>query len=158
QGARIGVSADSLVVTPRDGDGPPTKHPIRNVESVLIHGFAQVSTQAIRKCAEHEIGVHWLSTTGGHTASLVATTGPAQRRIRQYQALTSEATCLRLAKSLAQAKVEGQYKYLLRATRGDDDTRQVTQADLDAIQQELRAIGRAADRDAVRGHEGAAAV
>jgi CRISPR-associated protein Cas1 len=158
QGARVGVSKDSLVVTPREGDGEPSKHPIRNVESVLLHGFAQVSTQAIRKCAEHEIGIHWLTTTGSHTASLVTRAGPVQRRIRQYQALTGEATCLRLAKALAQAKVEGQYKYLLRATRGDDDTRQMTQADLDAIQQELRAIGRAADRDAVRGHEGAAAV
>ena len=29
QGARIGVSADSLVVTPREGDGPASKHPIR---------------------------------------------------------------------------------------------------------------------------------
>lgn len=157
QGARIGVSADSLVVTPREGDGPPTRHPIRNVETVLVHGFAQISTQAIRKCAEREVGVHWLTVTGSHVGSLVATAGPVQRRVRQYKALTDEGTCLRLAKALVAAKVEGQYKYLLRATRGDDDTRQLTQADLDAIQQELRSVGRAADRDAVRGHEGAAA-
>lgn len=157
QGARIGVSADSLVVTPREGDGEPTKHPIRNIETVLVHGFAQISTQAIRKCAEREVGVHWLTVTGSHVGSLVATAGPVQRRVRQYNALTDEGTCLRLAKALVAAKVEGQYKYLLRATRGDDDTRQAAQADLDAIQQELRAVGRAADRDAVRGHEGAAA-
>jgi CRISPR-associated endonuclease Cas1 len=140
-----------------DSDGPPSKHPIRNIESVLVHGFAQVSTQAIRKCAEYEIGVHWLTVTGAHVGSLVATAGPVQRRVRQYQALTDEPTCLRLAKALVAAKVEGQYRYLLRATRGDDPTRQLLQADLDAIHQELRSVGRAADRDAVRGHEGAAA-
>jgi CRISP-associated protein Cas1 len=158
QGARVGVSKDSLVVTPREGEWEPSKHPIRNVETILLHGFAQISTQAIRKCSEYEIGIHWLTVGGGHTASLVPTAGPVQRRVRQYKALTEAGTCLRLAKALVQAKVEGQYKYLLRATRGDDDTRQAAQADLDAIQQELRAIGRAADRDAVRGHEGAAAV
>jgi CRISP-associated protein Cas1 len=158
QGARVGVSQDSLVVTPREGNGEPTKHPIRNVETVLLHGFAQISTQAVRKCAEYDVGVHWLTVGGGHVGSLVPTVGHVQRRIRQYQALTDEATCLRLAQTLVRAKVEGQYKFLLRTTRGDDDTRQLAQADLDAIQQELKAVGRATSRDGVRGHEGAAAL
>ena len=58
--------------------------------------------------------------SGYHTASLVPTAGQVQRRIRQYKALTDAAVCLRLTKQLALAKVEGQYRYLLRATRGDD--------------------------------------
>ena len=63
-------------------------------------------------------------TVGGwHTASLTPTAGQVQRRIRQYRALTDEATCLRLAKVLVHAKVEGQHRYLLRATRGGGDTR-----------------------------------
>ncbi len=95
QGAQVGCSGDSLVVRPRDQ--PETKHPIRGVESLLLHGFAQVTTQALRKCVEHGVGVHWLTTTGYHTASLTPTAGQVQRRIRQYRALTDEATCLRLA-------------------------------------------------------------
>ena len=35
------------------------------------------------------------------------TAGQVQRRIRQYRALTDEATCLRLAQALVHAKVEG---------------------------------------------------
>lgn len=158
QGARVGVSKDSLVVTPREGDGEPTRHPIRNIETVLLHGFAQISTQAVRKCAEYDVGVHWLTVGGGHTGSLVSTAGHVQRRIRQYHALTDEPTCVRLAQALVRAKVEGQYKFLLRTTRGDDDTRQLAQSDLAAIQQELKAVGRATTRDGVRGHEGAAAL
>jgi CRISPR-associated protein Cas1 len=80
QGTAIGVSGDSLVVKPRDE--PERKHAIRGVDTLLVHGFNQVSTQAIRKCVEHGVGVHWLSVSGHHTASLVPTAGQVQRRVR----------------------------------------------------------------------------
>ena len=156
QGAQVGCSADSLVVRPRDA--PESKHPIRAVDTLLLHGFAQVTTQALRKCVEHGVGVHWLSTSGHHTASLVPTAGQVQRRIRQYRALSDEDTCLRLTRQLVAAKVEGQHRYLLRASRGDDESRGALQAQLTGIQLCLRGAARASDRDSLRGHEGAAAV
>ena len=103
-------------------------------------------------------GVHWLTTSGYHTASIVPTAGQVQRRIRQYRALTDEATCLRLAKALVHAKIEGQHRYLLRATRGGSDTRQDLLPNLTAIQDALRAVHAAPDRDSLRGQEGQAAV
>jgi CRISPR-associated protein Cas1 len=154
QGAHVGCSYDSLVVRPREQ--PETKHPIRGIDTVLLHGFAQVSTQALRKCVEHGVGVHWLTTSGHHTASLVPTAGQVQRRIRQYRALADEATCLRLAQALVLARVEGQHRYLLRASRGESADRENLQPALDGIQAGLRYALRAADRDSLRGHEGAA--
>src|SRR4051812_13662529 len=68
-GARIGRSGETLVVTPPDG-GAPTKHAIREVESLLLHGHAQATTQALGLCAERGVAVHWLTTSGHHTASL----------------------------------------------------------------------------------------
>ena len=62
QGAQVGCSGDSLVVRPRDQ--PETKHPIRGVDTVLLHGFSQLTTQALRRCVEHGVGVHWLTTSG----------------------------------------------------------------------------------------------
>lgn len=156
QGAQVGITGDTIVVRPREG--PETKHPARGVETVLLHGYSQISTQAIRKCAEHGIGVHWLSMSGYHTASLVPTAGQVQRRIRQYRALTDEATCLRLARQLALAKVEGQYRYLMRASRGDEEARAEIQTSLGGIQPALHQIADAGDRDSLRGMEGAAAV
>jgi len=156
QGTAVGVRGDAVVMKPRDG--PETKHPIRGVDTVLVHGFNQISTQAIRKCVEHGVGVHWLSVSGHHTASLVPTAGQVQRRTRQYKALTDPEVCLRLARRLALAKVEGQYRYLLRATRGDDPLRLRAQPHLGAIQPLLARIPDAADADSVRGLEGAAAV
>jgi CRISPR-associated protein Cas1 len=156
QGAQVGVSGDTIVVRPREG--PEAKHPARAVEAVLLHGYSQISTQAVRKCAEHGIGVHWVAISGYHIASLVPTAGQVQRRVRQYKALTDEATCLRLARQLALAKVEGQHRYLLRASRGDDEARAEIQSSLDGIQPLLHRIADAADRDSLRGLEGAAAV
>jgi CRISP-associated protein Cas1 len=156
QGTSIGISSDSIVVKPREGSD--TKHPARGIDTLLIHGFNQISTQAIRKCVEHGIGVHWLSVSGYHTASLVPTAGQVQRRIRQYQALTDEATCLRLAQQLATAKVEGQYRYLMRASRGDDEARAEIQRSLDGIQPLLSQIPQTTNRDSLRGLEGSAAV
>ena len=42
---------ETLVVTPPDGE-PPTKHAIREVDALLLHGYAQVTTQALALCAE----------------------------------------------------------------------------------------------------------
>jgi CRISPR-associated protein Cas1 len=156
QGAQVGCSGDSLAVRPRDQ--PESKHPIRGVEALVLHGFAQLTTQALRKCVEHGVGVHWLTTSGHHTASLTPTAGQVQRRLRQYRALADEAVCLRLAGALAHAKVEGQHRYLLRATRGEGPARQELTEELAGIQEALRLIPAAADRDSLRGHEGRAAV
>jgi CRISPR-associated protein Cas1 len=156
QGAHVGCSYDSLVVRPREQ--PETKHPIRGIDTVLLHGFSQISTQALRRCVEHGVGVHWLSTAGHHTASLVSTAGQVQRRLRQYRALSDESVCLRLTRQLVLAKVESQHRYLLRASRGDETLRGEVQLRLNRIQDSLRDAAAAIDRDGLRGHEGTAAV
>lgn len=155
QGTTVGISADSIVLKTRDG--PDSKLPARGVDTVLLHGFNQISTQAIRKCVEHGIGVHWLTASGYHTASLVPTAGQVQRRIRQYEALTVEATRLRLSRQLAAAKVEAQYRYLMRASRGDGGNRSAIKGPLTGLQMLLAQISKCLSSDALRGLEGAAA-
>lgn len=156
-GARIGRSRETLVVTPPDGE-PPSKHPVREVDSVVLHGFAQLTTQAVNLCVDHDVPVHWLTTSGRHVASLTATAGQVQRRVRQYRALADEATCLRLAKALARGKVEGQHRYLLRGSRGDEAARDAMLPDLVPLRSALASIDAAPDRDSLRGFEGSAAV
>lgn len=156
-GAGVGRSGDSLVVKPPDGQ-PPSKHPIREIDSLLLHGYAQVTTQALNLCVDRGVPVHWLTTTGRHVASLTATTGQVQRRIRQYRALADESVCLRLAKALVRAKVEGQHRYLLRASRGGADVREAMTPDLAPIRSALAFLDAAPDRDGLRGLEGSAAV
>jgi CRISPR-associated protein Cas1 len=157
-GATVGRSGDRLVVRPREG--PESKHASHEVSAVLLHGSNQITTQAIRLCVERDVAVHWVTTGGRHVASLTATTGQVQRRVRQYQALSESATRLRLAKQLVRAKVEGQHRYLLRATRGAENAhdRNAIRPDLLAISDALAGASAAADVDTLRGHEGDAAV
>jgi len=155
-GARVGRSGETLVVTPPDGE-PPSKHAIREIDALLLHGQAQATTQALALCAERGIPVHWITTSGHHTASLTSSVGQVQRRIRQYRALSDEATCLRLARVLAHAKVEGQHRYLLRGSRGDASSRESMLADLVPIRSALAQFEQANDRDSLRGLEGSAA-
>ncbi len=156
EGASVGRSGDRLVVRPRDGSA--SSHPSRELAAVVLHSFAQISTQAIRLCCDNDIAVHWLTASGGHIASLTSSVGQVQRRIRQYKALADPATCLRLARTLAHARIEGQHRYLLRATRGSAEARATVDPQLVAIAARLGSLNAASDIDSVRGHEGEAAV
>jgi CRISPR-associated protein Cas1 len=156
-GAHVGRSGDSLVVHSPD-DCPDVKRPIRELDALLLHGHAQISTQALELCTEHNVAVHWLTTSGRHVASLTTTAGQVQRRLRQYRALADEATCLRLAKALARAKIESQHRYLLRGSRSDDHARDQMLPHLVPLRSALASIEGAADRDSLRGLEGSAAV
>jgi CRISPR-associated protein Cas1 len=158
-GASVGRSGDSLVVRPREG--PATKHPVHGVESVLLHGFAQITAQAVGLCVEHGVGVHWMTAAGRQVAALTADVGRVQRRIRQYRALSDESVCLRLARALVVNRLSGQLAYLMRATRGDGDARSAAAGDIAGLRDALAAAGSEAaapDRDSLRGHEGAGAV
>lgn len=158
QGASIGRSGDQLVVTPHDGQ--PTRIASNEIAAVLVHGFSQISTQAIRLCVDKDIAVHWLTTGGMHIASLTSSPGQVQRRIRQYRALADEVICMRLTKQLVRAKLQGQHRYLLRATRGPDGAKDRGDIlpNLRAISESIEAAMSATDRDSIRGHEGQAAL
>lgn len=115
--ARVGRKGGELVIRVRDE--PDRVIPINDVASVVLHGFAQMSTQALRLCAMREVNVHWMTQAGGLVGSLAPTTTTAQRHIRQFEALSHEGMRLMLAKRLVQAKIEHQLRFVLRATRGD---------------------------------------
>lgn len=130
--------------------------PIEDVHSVVIHGYSQMTTQALHLCAERGIPVHWLSGSGKYVGCLSPDAGKVQRRLRQFQALSDPGTCLKLARRLALARAEGQLKYLLRATRGGKRTT-TDEESLAGIRAALRGIAHAEGIDSVRGHEGQAA-
>lgn len=148
-------SAETLVV-----DNPEvekTRFPINQVSAVVIHGNAQITTQALHLCAAAQVPIHWISGGGRYLAGLAPGPGGVQRRLRQYHALADPGRCLRLTRRLALARIEGQLRYLLRATRGAPPREAELAGDLDLLRDRLRAVAHAEGVDAVRGHEGAAA-
>lgn len=153
---RLGRSAATLTVKDSEGQILDTR-PAREIQSVAIHGNAQVSTQALQLCASHDIPVFWFNRSGAMISALQAAPGGVQRRIRQYQALTDPAVTLRIARSATLAKVGNTLRYLLRATRGDASRREAASSATLIMRHSLRAIAAAESPAAIRGHEGMAA-
>jgi CRISPR-associated protein Cas1 len=152
QGARVGRKGDRLEVTVKDE--APQLYPVQEIGQVVLHGFSQITTQALRLCAERDIGVHWVTTGGRYMGAWTAGAGPVQRRIRQYKALTDPAVCLRLARQLAEARVHGQLSVLLRASRDGGRATEAVTAAISNIRKLLRPLVRAESIHSLRGYEG----
>lgn len=154
-GSRVGRSAEELVVSSRDADD--TRVPSRRTRHVVLHGGAQISTQALHLCAEHDVGVSWVTTGGRFIGSLSSGGAMVQRRVRQYRALADEAFAMGLARRLVAAKVEGQLRFVLRATRGEGERPEEVEQ---AIETMRRLVPRIYEIDSVEellGYEGESA-
>lgn len=153
-GTTVGRKGDQLAVRPRDGE--PSYEPIRQVGSVVAHGYASFSAQALQLCADHGVAVHWFGAGGWYLGSFWREDLAVQRRIRQYEALRDPAFRLALARRLVHARVEGQLRFILRATRKQRDADGLADG-LRDMRQSLAAIGAADGPDALLGLEGNAA-
>ena len=155
-GSRVGRKGNRIeVVPPKGNDGTTVLYPVQEIGQVVLHGFAQISTQALAFCAQHEVGVHWLTGGGRYLGSWASGVGSVQRRIRQYKALTDSTLRLRLAKRLAEARVRTQLSFLLRATResGRGKTDQIHDS-INIIRRLLSPMSRADSIHSLRGYEG----
>lgn len=152
-GAKVGKKGDRLEVWSPDTE-QKIAHPVQEIGQVVVHGFAQITTQALRLCAEREIGVHWISYGGRYLGAYQSGNGSVQRRIRQYQALTNREFCLQLARRLAEARVRGQLSFLLRACREEGRATENVQNSIVSIRKLLSPLSRAENLDSLRGFEG----
>ncbi len=157
--ARIGRSGESLLVIAENEEHQEVTHrvPIEEIDAIVVHGFGQVTTQAIHLCASHGVAVQWMTMGGKFAAGTTSSPGRVQQRIRQYGALVDDDVRLRLARQLVHAKVETQLRYLLRATRGDQLVRSTVQPHLERIRETLRKVATVASDESLLGLEGMAA-
>ena len=75
--AHIGRSGESLVVTAENGEGETTTQrvPLEEIDAVVVHGFGQVTTQAIHLCASHGVAVQWMTMGGKFAAGTTSSPG-----------------------------------------------------------------------------------
>jgi len=154
-GARVGRSGESFEVVDREGER--TKVGAREVSDVVIHGHAQITTQALRMCAAEGIPVHFVATGGGYVGTFSGSSGGVQRRIRQFRGLSDDGFSMSLARRVVMAKVEMQLRHVLRSSRKGDELRSRVEESLEAMRVSLRGAAKAPDREALMGQEGNAA-
>jgi len=157
--AHIGRSGESLLVTTEDDNGAKVTQrlPLEEIDAVVIHGYGQVTTQAIHLCASRDVAVQWMTAGGRFAAGTTSSSGRVQQRLRQFTALSDRECRLRLAKQLVHAKVETQLRYLLRATRGDRPLRELCRKNLETIRESLRKLPHVESDESLLGLEGIAA-
>lgn len=142
-----------LLVTTENGE---TKIPIEQVDSVLLHGSAQITSQAIHLCAYEKVHVQWI-TGGGRVMGTLTPIGRVRQRLRQYKSLSQPHLCLKLARRTITAKVQFQLQYLMRGTRTNKAARAAISKELDLIRDSLSKIATCDSLDRLRGLEGIAA-
>ena len=151
-GSSVRRSGGTVVIDVRDGE--KEEIPTGDLGSLNIHGNVQITTQTLHMCSHDGIHVHWFTGGGKYVGSLANSAEGVQRRLRQYAGLTDSAMRLRLAASLAAAKVESQLRYMLRLSRGD--TREVMTDELATLRECLRKMRQSSTLEEVRGWEGLA--
>ena len=155
QGAKVGRAGERLEVKTRDE--APQRYPVQEIGQVVLHGFSQITTQALRLCAMQHVGVHWLTSGGRYMGAWTSGPGPVQRRIRQYKALTDPAVCLLLARQLVETRVRGQLSVLLRSSREAKRTTEAVASAVSDIRKLLGPLKNADSIDGLRGYEGSIA-
>ncbi len=151
-GTAVGRTGEQLKLTRRNQ--PVETIPARQVGQVVLHSFAQISTQALHFCAEQEIGVHFISGGGRYFGSFDTRRGSIQRRIRQYAALSNPETCLELARKLVICRGQGQRKFLMRGQRGKPAVPEGLKRAINQIQILLKQVSKAKSLESLLGLEG----
>lgn len=152
--AHLGRSGAALLLTHEE---EKQKIPIEQLDSIVVHGFAQVSTQAIHLCAQHGVSIQWLTASGKFSGVMAPSPGRVQQRIRQFAALADPARRLGLARRLVEAKVNAQRGYVLRASRAEPAHRAWCRPHLEQMRMLLERVSQAESSAALLGWEGTAA-
>ncbi len=155
--ARVQHRRGSLLVISPEGS---QRIPLEAVDSVVLLGSAQVSTQALEACVRHGIRVTALRM-GGSVRFVVgaATGGNVHLRMSQYRAVADEKHSLVLAKAIVAAKLHNSSRVVDRWARDEKDSADTKRLAASATQIAER-VSRLADADTgdrVRGIEGDAA-
>ena len=152
--ARISRSTNTLKI--ESGENGDSAFPIHEVGTIVLHGYPQITTQALYLCVANEVAIHWISASGRYVTGLATGGNAVQRCLRQYTALSDPAVCLTIAQKLVMAKIENSLRYILRATRESGRESSGVGEAIETLRNCLKQSAHAADLDSLRGFEGAA--
>src|SRR5439155_14906856 len=134
--------------------------PIHQLEGVAVFGGIHVTPQIMALCAEHGVAVTFLTESGRLLCRVDApSSGNVLVRREQYRRADQPERRADVARCVVAGKVQNARNLLLRGGRETDvaaDQAAVAAA-VNHLADTLPALGRAADVDSVRGHEGDAA-
>jgi len=152
--ARISLQKRALIVA--GGEGTRTRIPLNELESVVLVGNAQVSTQALAACAAARVKVSSLSRGGKVQWSTTGpTTGNVHLRVAQCHASERDGDRLALARWFVAGKLQNGRRLLKQwASDGQDSERKHLLYLQGIVEERLANLSNAHDGDKIRGIEG----
>ncbi|WP_207695814.1 CRISPR-associated endonuclease cas1 [Enterococcus sp. DIV0212c] len=141
-------------------DEKKNRVPLHNIEAIVTSGYLGASPALMRKCAEKNIGITFLTNTGKFGSRVTGgTTGNVTLRKKQYRLSDIEAESLEIARHFIIGKLYNQRWMLERMTRENPmrvDVERFKQisGELKKYIEDIRQVG---DLESLRGIEGQAA-
>lgn len=132
--------------------------PLRRLESIVVFGNVQVSSQLLSRCAEDGRPVVWM-TLGGRFLARVdgPTRGNVLLRHAQHLSYSDSTSRIAIARACAAGKIQNSRQVVLRGARDADDRKQELRDLAEDLADSLERARRAADLDTILGIEGRAA-
>ena len=151
--AKVGIRRGSLMVSRESGS---TRIPMEGIDSILLLGRAQITSDALAGCAERGVRVASLKRNG---ALRFVCGGPmggnVHLRIAQHAAAADQEQSLGLARRFVAAKIRNSRHVVERWARDASGVLADTlRRRADLIRERLGRIGSARDGDHLRGIEG----
>jgi CRISPR-associated protein Cas1 len=131
--------------------------PVSTIEDIVCFGFKPITPALMAFCAENNIGISYLSTTGRFLARVYGPQkGNVLLRKKQYNIADNEKDSLIIARNVVAAKITNYRKILQRHVRNykeDSGLNIVTRA-IDEMNKMMRLIKNVANLNSLRGFEG----
>ena len=117
--ARVQHRRGSLLVSSPEGS---QRIPLEAIDTVVMLGSAQITTQALEACVRRGVRVTALKMSGAVRFVVGASTGGnVHLRISLYRAVTDDAHSLMLSKAIVAAKIQNSRKVVDRWSRDEKD-------------------------------------
>jgi CRISPR-associated protein Cas1 len=154
QGSIVRKTSDRLIV--EKNHETLLEVPCLKLDTILIYGNVQVTTQALAELLDHGIELAFLSMSGKLRGQL---TPPKAKniplRMRQYDLARSEAFCLRLARTLIAAKIGNSLAVISRFRENHPE--KISREEIRELRESAAGVERAASLESLLGTEGSAA-
>jgi len=131
--------------------------PVHTIENIVCFGFKPISPALMSFCAENDIGISYLSTTGRFLASVYGPQkGNVLLRTAQYKIADNEKDSLRIARNIVAAKITNYRKVIQRHLRNypDDAESNLLKKAIDEMNKRMRLIKNVVNLNSLRGFEG----
>ncbi|HEY0221227.1 MAG TPA: type I-C CRISPR-associated endonuclease Cas1c [Lactovum miscens] len=154
----LALDGENIVV--KKEDTKLGRVPLHNLEAIVTVGYLGASPSLMRKCAENNIGLTFLTSSGRFGSRVTGgTTGNVTLRKKQYRISDNEVESLAIARHFIIGKLYNQRWMLERMTR--DNALRIDVERFKQISGELKkyleAVRQSSDLESLRGIEGQAA-